>query len=158
MARRVPPERPPWAASAASSLGVEVIAASAADPSHAKGSIEEEVARVEAGLDTDWCGPLRALPSCSTRMGTGDPREVLTEIAADVDADLVVVGSTGTGWFPAVHLGHVGHYLASHAEHPTVVVPPQARGAALDSLVVGRRRFGWQRSCNRARRRPAHPR
>lgn len=125
-----------WAASAALSLNAEVTVVAVADAqSTSGGSLEDEQARIQAGLDADWCGPLGSLDAASTVVEHGDPREVLMRLSEQ--ADLVVVGSTGTGWFPAVHLGHVGHYLASHANMPTVVVPPQARPPALDCLVVG---------------------
>ena len=53
------------------------------------------------------------------------------------DVDLVVVGSTGVGWFPAPHPAHVGHYVACHATRPVAVVPFDAGDLPVGRLVVG---------------------
>jgi nucleotide-binding universal stress UspA family protein len=127
-----------WAADAAASLRAAVTVVAVVDTSTFAGEdLDRERSRVRAGMASDWCEPLRPLPEVSEVIVEGDPRQALSEASGDAGADLLVVGSTGTGWFPAVHLGHVGHFLATHARRPTVVVPPQAQAPALDRVVVG---------------------
>jgi nucleotide-binding universal stress UspA family protein len=53
---------------------------------------------------------------------TGDPAEEL--VKASRDADLLVVGSRGSGGFARLMLGSVTSKVTHHAACPTVVVPP----------------------------------
>ena len=49
----------------------------------------------------------------------------LRRIAADLDADLLVVGSRGRGTIKAALLGSTSHALVADAPCPVVVVPPR---------------------------------
>ncbi len=127
-----------WSIGAAQSWDADLIVVGVADPTTcAAGAFDDEKQRisaaVEAGRDTTSAG----LASVTRRVEEGDARAVIQQVARDEHVDLVVVGATGTEWFPAIHLGHVGHHLASHARVSTVVVPPQARRDPLDAIVVG---------------------
>jgi nucleotide-binding universal stress UspA family protein len=51
----------------------------------------------------------------------GDPAEEL--VKASRDADLLVVGSRGTGAFAALLMGSVSSKVIHHAACPVVVVP-----------------------------------
>lgn len=51
----------------------------------------------------------------------GTPAEEL--VSASEDADMVVVGSRGTGGFARLLLGSVGSQVAAHASCPVVLIP-----------------------------------
>lgn len=77
--------------------------------------VEETVAKLSGEL-----GDPRPI-SVSVRAHVGFPAEDL--VAASEDADLVVVGSRGSGGFAKLLLGSVSHQVAHHAACPVVVVP-----------------------------------
>ena len=56
----------------------------------------------------------------------GFPPEVLIE--ASRDADMVVLGSRGTGGFGVLAMGSVTSQVAHHASCPVLIVPPERRG------------------------------
>jgi nucleotide-binding universal stress UspA family protein len=58
---------------------------------------------------------------------SGDPAATLLEVADDVDADLVVVGSRGCEGPDGFLLGSVARTVADRARRPTLVVPATAR-------------------------------
>ena len=57
---------------------------------------------------------------------SGDPAPTLLEIADDVDADLVVLGTRGRGGPADLLLGSVARTVADRARRPTLVVPATA--------------------------------
>lgn len=57
------------------------------------------------------------------RVVEGHPAGVLIHESADVDADLLVVGTRGHGGFAGVLLGSVSQHCVAHASCPVVVVP-----------------------------------
>jgi nucleotide-binding universal stress UspA family protein len=57
---------------------------------------------------------------------SGDPAATLLEVADDVDADLVVVGTRGRGGPDELLLGSVARTVADRARRPTLVVPAAA--------------------------------
>jgi len=60
---------------------------------------------------------------------SGTPASTLVEVADDVDADLIVLGSRGRGGPAELMLGSVARTVADRARRPTLVVPAGARGA-----------------------------
>ena len=58
------------------------------------------------------------------RTAVGVPAERLAEIADEVDAELIVVGSRGRGAFKAAFLGSVSSALVGVARCPVLIVPP----------------------------------
>ena len=66
------------------------------------------------------------VPEVTVSVATGDAAEELLQ--ASRDADLLVVGSRGSGGFARLLLGSVSSQVTHHAECPVVVIPgtPQA--------------------------------
>jgi nucleotide-binding universal stress UspA family protein len=56
---------------------------------------------------------------------------------AAAHGSLLIVGSRGRGGFRSLLLGSTSQQCATHAETPTVVVPPRAPTARCDELLVG---------------------
>ncbi len=84
------------------------------DPELTRKGIQQLVDRV--GQETG-----QTAPEVTVNVTTGDPAEEL--IRASRDADLLVVGSRGTGGFAALRLGSVSNKVTHHAACPVVVVP-----------------------------------
>ncbi len=63
--------------------------------------------------------------SVTVRAISGVPAEEL--VAASGDADMMVVGSRGTGGFARLLLGSVSSQLVHHAHCPVVVIPAEDR-------------------------------
>lgn len=61
--------------------------------------------------------------SISVRSISGSPAEEL--VSASADADLLVVGSRGSGGFGRLVMGSVSSQVAHHAHCPVVIVPSQ---------------------------------
>jgi nucleotide-binding universal stress UspA family protein len=62
---------------------------------------------------------------------SGDPAPTLLEVADDVDADLVAVGTRGRGGPAELLLGSVARTVAHRARRPTLAVPAAAGRVAL---------------------------
>ena len=62
--------------------------------------------------------------AAEARVIPGDPREVVTEIAREEHADLVVVGSHGRSSLPDLRLGSVTSHVIAHAPCSVLVVKP----------------------------------
>ena len=60
---------------------------------------------------------------CRTLVRSGNPAETLNKVAAQEEADLVIVGRRGHGGFAEMLLGSVPHALAHHCTRPLVIVP-----------------------------------
>lgn len=63
--------------------------------------------------------------SVTVRAVSGDPAQEL--FGAAEDADMIVVGSRGTGGFARLPLGSVASHLAHHAHCPVVIIPAEYR-------------------------------
>lgn len=83
------------------------------NPDVAHKAVEQivEQARNEIGETT---------PQVTVNVAAGDPAEEL--IAASRDADLVVVGSRGSGGFASLLMGSVSSKVTHHAACPVVVI------------------------------------
>jgi nucleotide-binding universal stress UspA family protein len=82
-----------------------------------------------------------------TRVVAGDPRERIIDVAAEWDADLIVVGARGLGAVATALLGSVSLAVARHAPCPVLVVRPVVR--PLHSIVVA---FDGSRGAHHAAR------
>jgi nucleotide-binding universal stress UspA family protein len=123
-----------WAGAFSKLTGAELVVATATGA-----DAGDEMRPAAASALAAWCGEVAdAAPGMTQRVLDGDPRAAIPAAAAAEDAGLVVVGTSGLGWFPAVHLGHVAHYLALHAARPVAVVPPSTHEPVSSRcLVVG---------------------
>ena len=117
-----------WALDAAAELRAEVVAVHALGllahggaslaPSQAQ---RDEVRRL---FEEQWCAALAAGDVAHRRLLVdGNPVTALLRTAGEVGADLVVVGSRGTGGFPGLQLGSSSLQLVQHSPVPVVVVP-----------------------------------
>jgi len=128
-----------WAASLAQALGAELVVTSVVDTRSFVGDLGAERSRVAVAIDEEWSEPAGDdLGShLSTLVLEGDPRTVLPTEAVTQKADVLVLGSAGVGWYPAMHLGHVAHAVAHHSPVPVVIVPPGAAPRAPEVILLG---------------------
>jgi nucleotide-binding universal stress UspA family protein len=61
-----------------------------------------------------------------TRRPTGSPAHALVELARELDADEIAVGSRGFGRFRGAALGSISHALLHESDRPVLVVPRRA--------------------------------
>lgn len=119
-----------WAMLLAGGFGAEIIAV------HAVGLLATVAggARVpsqghwdelQAEFEQDWCAALTGSDLPARRLLLdGPPALVLLGAADREDADLIVVGTRGTGGFTELLLGSTSHQVAQHSTRPVVIVPP----------------------------------
>jgi nucleotide-binding universal stress UspA family protein len=87
---------------------------------HAPGSHES----IRAQLEGVWTDPARRSGvAAETMLRDGHPVQVLLDVAEEIDADVLVVGSRGFGGFPQMLLGSTSTQLAQHSRRPVVIVP-----------------------------------
>lgn len=124
-----------WAAGLAGALGAEVVAV------HALGLLDQlepggpvvptqpnraEIADRAAGT---WSEPLEAAGvQHRVVLQDGNPVDVVLDVATDVSADLVVLGSRGIGGSPALLLGSTSTQVAQLGRCPVAIVPGPDRG------------------------------
>lgn len=116
-----------WTVALAEALGADVVAV------HALGLLTHlpGPAVPSAGHHDDvqrafeqWCEPLRSSPVAHRcLLVEGNPVIALLTAGDEHDADLLVVGSRGTGGFPGLQLGSSSLQLVQHSSRPVVVVP-----------------------------------
>ena len=87
--------------------------------------IDETHAMTRRRVKTEFTAPLRsARVRYQTRVMEGPPAKAVAEVAAEVKADLIVVGTRGLHALGEFFLGSTSHTLTQHAPVPVVVVPP----------------------------------
>jgi nucleotide-binding universal stress UspA family protein len=98
--------------------GVHTYPESSFDADRARTAVQDFVDKVasEAG---------EPVPAVTVSVTTGDVAKEL--VRASYDADMLVVGSRGSGGFASLRMGSVSSQVAHHAGCPVVVVPPPAR-------------------------------
>jgi nucleotide-binding universal stress UspA family protein len=121
-----------WAADLARALDAEVVAVHALGLIHhtetgelvASDTHREEI---RGEFEGAWCAPLRdAGVRFRAELREGNPVTALLDVADELDADLVVVGSRGAGGFPGLLLGSTSTQVAQHAHTPVAIVPEPA--------------------------------
>ena len=91
-----------------------------------KSAVEEEVAeRARRGRDLGI--------EATAILRQGHPDDTIPEIATEIGADLVVIGTHGRTGIKRFLLGSVAEHVVRHAGVPVVVVRPQAAAAAAAS-------------------------
>ena len=84
------------------------------DPELARRTLQEFVDKVAGEIGG-------AAPEITVTVVAGDPREEL--VRASHDADMLVVGSRGSGGFARLVMGAVSSQVTHHATCPVVVIP-----------------------------------
>jgi nucleotide-binding universal stress UspA family protein len=56
------------------------------------------------------------------RLVEGASGQMIIHVADEVDADVIVVGSHGRGWFKRVVIGSISEYVLHHSSRPVLVV------------------------------------
>jgi nucleotide-binding universal stress UspA family protein len=64
--------------------------------------------------------------SVQTHVRVGDPARQILKLAEEIDADLIAVGSHGSGFFGRIILGSVSGRTIHHARCSVLVSPPQS--------------------------------
>ena len=119
-----------WAGSIALVERAELIVLNAFQPGYAELSHDDAQRLIEerqALLDGPWTDVID--PCIKTRrvVRRGDPRSLISDLATAEEADLVVLGRTGSGGGPGfLHLGSVVEHYAHHCNNPLAVVPASA--------------------------------
>jgi len=128
------------AAELAERLGSRLVLAHVADPVHRTyvaaapyggvgmtGSLTvEELRRSQQEVAEDLLDQIAreaGTPDAERRVVSGVPAEGLSDLADEVSAELIVVGSRGRGAFRAAFLGSVSYSLVGVARCPVLVVP-----------------------------------
>jgi nucleotide-binding universal stress UspA family protein len=89
---------------------------------------------IRAELEHAWTEPVRrcAIP-VRTEVRDGNPVQVLLDVADEVDANVIVVGSRGFGGFPNLLLGSTSTQLAQHSRRPVLIVPAPETDADVEA-------------------------
>jgi nucleotide-binding universal stress UspA family protein len=124
-----------FAARLAIQLDAEIVAAHAVGlldiwpehpEAHDKPDPHEHVTTLMEGPWTDTIRQLGVLPRII--LLNGPPARVLLELADQIDADLIVVGSRGVGQAELFALGDTSARLAHQSARPVLIVPPPRPG------------------------------
>ncbi len=118
-----------WAAGMAALVDAEVVAVHALgllEPLGADDSVPTFPHRDEIRdlFERVWCAPLDTAGVRTRRLLTdGSAVPVLLDVARELDADLIVVGSRGLGGYPELLLGSTSTQVAQNADRPVTIVP-----------------------------------
>lgn len=124
-----------FATTLAMQLGAEIVAAHAVGlldvwPEHPEeGTAHNSHEHVVALMEGPWTETIRRL-GVRPRIALldGPPGRVLLELADEIDADLIVVGSRGAGQAELFALGDTSTKLAHRSARPILIVPPPRAG------------------------------
>ncbi|MEO6989200.1 MAG: universal stress protein [Aquihabitans sp.] len=130
-----------WALEWCSSTGDELVVASALHPDQAEMPPDwhdELIASARSDLEAR-IGVLEGSspPAHRSLILDGDPSDIITQVADDEAASLVVIGARGDGGFHSLGLGGVAHHLSHHLHRPLVIVPHAGGPLQGGTIVVG---------------------
>ena len=92
--------------------------------------VDQTRADLQERVITEFCAPLRATGvAWESRIEQGSAPSVLADVATDVGAQLIVVGTRGEHAFGELLHGSTSHGLTLQTELPVVVVPLAAHAA-----------------------------
>ena len=94
---------------------------------------QDHLQQLRDTFEDQWCRPLTTSGLDHRKLCIdGPPVPVLLDVAEQNEADLLVVGSRGSGGFAGLLLGSTSHQLAEHASCPVAIIPPfcAAQGSA----------------------------
>ena len=87
-------------------------------------------ADIEKNFEGQWCKPLRdSGVRYRTVIEDGRAATVLTKIAEETDADIILTGRRGRGGVAELLLGSVSHELVLHSKRPVLVISSPPPGA-----------------------------
>ena len=128
-----------WAGNLAVGRGIEIVAMTGlvADGARDSPSEEELFDRRTSDLN-EWCRDAQLDDAGVRRLVThGDPRPAILQVAANEDADTIVVGREGASTGPGLlHIGSTAEWLAHHAEQ-TLAVVGGAVNTSVHRVIVG---------------------
>ena len=91
---------------------------------------QEDRGREESGQELARLVRQLELPTrtqIETRVEVGEPGYTICDVAAEIDAAVVVLGSHGHGWLQRVLLGSVSSHVLHHAPCPVLVMRLEQR-------------------------------
>ncbi len=118
-----------WAHLMAGITGAEVLAVHGFEYVPMRGHETNELLLQQraAELDGHWTVALRSNGvAYRTFIEAEDPRPLLTRIATEEKADVIVVSNRGHSQLAELFLGSTAEYLTHHAKIPVVVIPIDA--------------------------------
>lgn len=125
-----------WAAELAAQTGGRLVVVHVFEPLAHLGEVEPPVdfavmeAAVKRRLGEEWCAPCATLEvPYTTRVVEGDPADALIAVAAEEQADLIVVGSRGLSGVRSLVAGSTSTRLLHRSDRPVVVIPSRSQTA-----------------------------
>lgn len=100
-------------------------AAMAVAGDHARVAVPPEILRrlgAHILADAERAAKARGLTTVSTRVEDGDPARCILAVAAQAQADTIVMGSRGLGYVQGMFLGSVSHKVSHRATGTCVLV------------------------------------
>jgi len=95
-------------------------------------------AEMRREFEGKWCAPLATSGlAYRLRVEDGRPAAVISTVADEEEADLVVVGRRGRGGVAEMLLGSVSHELSHRCKHPVLLVSRQPEAVSRPLSVVG---------------------
>ena len=89
--------------------------------------LSEVLAKLRPAVDAALAAAAEAGVEADAELAEGEPAEVILSVAANWEADLIVVGSRGLGPFAGAILGSVSRAVVQRADRPVLVVKAGSR-------------------------------